>query len=148
MSCKFFMHVIAFTIWKANTSQQKEHSFWKYLCAKNPQVNAWQVFFFLSFFPLTSVSQGCPIGHLNIWYFQQSYHERHVATENSGKQFLSSSNQVWVHTQLDANDVIEFSLMALSVFSLLLTYWTISASRVHHLCLETTSLEFDVLRLF
>lgn len=44
-------------------------------------------------------------------------------------------------------NVVEFSLRAISVFNPLLICWTISVSRTHCLCLEITSLEFDVLRL-
>lgn len=38
ISYKCFMSTVALTIWKASTAQQKEHSFWKYLCAKKSQV--------------------------------------------------------------------------------------------------------------
>ena len=88
ISYKCFKSTITFTIWKASTAQQKEHSSWTYLCAKKSQEgalssffaysegrNAWQFFLFLSLFPLTSVSGGCPSGHLHIHYFQYNLAE-------------------------------------------------------------------------
>lgn len=74
---------------------------------------------------------------------------RHMLLQQTVSYIVSSSSAAqirfgfilsWMWT-----DAIEFSLMALSVFNPLFTY---SASRVHHLCLETTLLEFGLLRLF
>lgn len=74
-----------------------------------------------------------------------------VASSSSAAQIRFGFILSWMQ-----NDVIEFSLMALSVFSLLLTYWTISASRVHVLgnhvtwvwCIETVLKKCSYIILF
>lgn len=148
----FVIRIITFTIWKDCTSQQIEHSFWKYLCAKKSHKEG----ALSTEMPCSSSLPFCICLPVLPYYIPRylifsiilAWRDRLLQKIVSYLASTASTAQIrfvfilyWMQTD------VEFSLRASFVFNPLLTYWIISDSGVYHLSWDITSLEFDVLVL-